>query len=75
MTEQIDCLKDGFDEMMKELRKEAPVKCQSCECLEANFRDGDKGQGWYMDCYTKPDCYQEDEVHIQSSKEQEKPQP
>jgi hypothetical protein len=49
---------DLFDRMVSELRKESPKKCQSCELLFASFRDGDKGEGWYMDCETKPDCYQ-----------------
>jgi hypothetical protein len=55
-----DYMQDLFDKMISDLRKGSPIKCQSCELLFAEFRDGDKGEGWYMDCETKPECYQDD---------------
>lgn len=55
-----DWAKAPFEQMISDLRKEAPAKCQSCECLFANYRDGAQGTGWYMDCETKPDCYQDE---------------
>jgi len=52
-----DYLEEGFNQLMKELRQKKPVKCQSCDCLESNFREGDEGLGWYLDC-TEKECYQ-----------------
>ena len=48
-------MSDALLNYFSELRKEKPVKCQRCECLEIDFIDGD----WSAVC-SEVKCYRDD---------------
>ena len=43
---------NGLEQYLSELRKEQPIKCQRCECLEITWNGAD----WVAEC-SELQCY------------------